>query len=91
MIEIKISPDVKIDSYFLKLPECIPIDVCASFRQIFPRSEKYSLKTSWRHECMTQIIFYLVTFFRNLFRRVRFSGMMQEPLICPFYSSEIYR
>ncbi|PKY43459.1 DNA/RNA polymerase [Rhizophagus irregularis] len=43
-VEIKISPSINFNSCFLKLPGCVPIDVCASFRRIYSSSEKYSLR-----------------------------------------------
>ena len=43
-IKIKIYPSLSIESYFLKLPECVPIDVHTSFMQLHPCSEKTSLK-----------------------------------------------
>ena len=38
------SNNLSFESSFLKLPGCVPIDVCASLLQLFPRSEKRSLK-----------------------------------------------
>ncbi|RIA79200.1 hypothetical protein C1645_746067 [Glomus cerebriforme] len=38
------SNGLSFESSFLKLPGCVPIDVCASLLQLFPRSEKRSLK-----------------------------------------------
>ena len=35
-INIKIHPTLSIESYFLKLPGCVPIDVRASFMQLHP-------------------------------------------------------
>ncbi|CAI2197107.1 6847_t:CDS:2, partial [Funneliformis geosporum] len=43
-IKIKIHPSLSIESYFLKLLGYVPIDVCASFMQLHPRSEKTLLK-----------------------------------------------
>src|SRR5215204_5438533 len=43
-IKIKISSDEDFESTFLKIPGCVPIDVRAYFRKLFPRSEKSSLK-----------------------------------------------
>ncbi|RIB20196.1 hypothetical protein C2G38_2035463 [Gigaspora rosea] len=43
-INIKINPNLDFESSFLKLPGCVPIDICASFSQLHPRSEKRSLK-----------------------------------------------
>jgi hypothetical protein len=36
--------NLSFESSFLRLPGCVPIDVCASLLQLFPRSEKRSLK-----------------------------------------------
>ncbi|CAI2182168.1 9619_t:CDS:1, partial [Funneliformis geosporum] len=38
------SNNLGFESSFLKLPGCVPIDVCACLLQLFPRSEKRSLK-----------------------------------------------
>ncbi|RIB12707.1 DNA polymerase family B-domain-containing protein [Gigaspora rosea] len=43
-INIKINSNLDFESSFLKLPGCVPIDVCASFLQLHSRSEKRSLK-----------------------------------------------
>ena len=43
-IGIKIYSDEYFKSTFLKIPGCVPIDVRACFRKLFPRSEKSSLK-----------------------------------------------
>src|SRR5215213_8962860 len=43
-IKIKISSDEDFESTFLKIPGCVPIDVRACFRKLFPHSEKSSLK-----------------------------------------------
>ena len=43
-INIKINPTLNFESSFLKLPGCMPIDVCTSFMQLHLRSEKTSLK-----------------------------------------------
>lgn len=36
---IKISPEDVFKSAFLKLPGCIPIDVCAYFKRLYHRSK----------------------------------------------------
>src|SRR4051794_3909016 len=38
-IFIKISPEDVFKSFFLKLPSCMPIDVCACFKRLYSRSE----------------------------------------------------
>src|SRR3954452_23185815 len=38
------SNNLSFESSFLKLPRCVPIDVCACLLQLFPRSERRSLK-----------------------------------------------
>jgi len=43
-IKIKIFLDEDFESTFLKILGCVPIDVRACFRKLFPRSEKSSLK-----------------------------------------------
>ncbi|POG60584.1 ribonuclease H-like domain-containing protein [Rhizophagus irregularis DAOM 181602=DAOM 197198] len=44
-INIKFGTNnLNFESSFLKLPGCVPIDVCASLLQLFPRSERRSLK-----------------------------------------------
>ncbi|CAB5202215.1 unnamed protein product [Rhizophagus irregularis] len=44
-INIKFGTNnLSFESSFLKLPGCVPIDVCASLLQLFPRSERRSLK-----------------------------------------------
>ncbi|GBB94971.1 hypothetical protein RclHR1_24540001 [Rhizophagus clarus] len=43
-VNIKINPSLTFESSFLKLLECVPIDVCTSFLQLHPRSEKWSLR-----------------------------------------------
>ncbi|RIB03758.1 hypothetical protein C2G38_2049015 [Gigaspora rosea] len=43
-INIKIDPRLSFESSFLKLPGCVPIDVCASFLQLHPHSKKRSLE-----------------------------------------------
>ncbi|GES95226.1 DNA polymerase family B-domain-containing protein [Rhizophagus clarus] len=43
-INIKINSSLTSESSFLKLLGCVPIDVCTSFLQLHPRSEKWSLR-----------------------------------------------
>ncbi|PKC54167.1 DNA/RNA polymerase, partial [Rhizophagus irregularis] len=44
-INIKFSTNnLSFESSFLKLPGCVPIDVCVNLLQLFPRSERRSLK-----------------------------------------------
>ncbi|GES80527.1 ribonuclease H-like domain-containing protein [Rhizophagus clarus] len=43
-VNIKINPSLTFESSFLKLLGCVPIDVCTSFLQLHPRSEKWSLR-----------------------------------------------
>ena len=38
-IFIKISPKDIFKSSFLKIPECVPIDIRAYFKRLYPRSE----------------------------------------------------